>query len=66
MIPNLIGHHKTTSPPHESYGLFYEHNAGIFGSTLRLHVGGGMANLCSGIDALIENKIKVDEGNAAF
>ena len=66
MIPNIIGHHKTTRPPNEFYGLFDKYNAGIFGSTLHLHVGYGMANLCSGIDALFENKIKVNEGNTDF
>ena len=66
MIPNLFGHHQTTRPPHEYYCLFNAWIAGIFGSTLCLHVGNGMAALCSGLDALFENKRKVTEGNTAF
>ena len=46
-------------PPHEYYGLLDAPIAGIFGSTLRLHVRNGMAILCSGLDALSENKSKV-------
>ena len=54
-----LGHHQTMSPPHESYGLFDARISGIFGSTLRLHVGNGMVALRSGLDALFENKRKV-------
>ena len=54
-----IGNHQTTCPPHESYRPFDAQITGIFGSTLRLHVGNIMATLCSGLDALFENKRKI-------
>ena len=61
-----LGHHQTTCQPHGSYGLFNRQVYGIFGSTLRLHVGNGMVTLCLVLDALFYNKRKVTSGHADF